>query len=518
MAANGAASTAPAKPAPGDDLIASLQRELGGEVSVRSEVARDGVMVTFEGVETRQSRPVHVHVVLPAVAAADRDRAQRVLRAARTTAKLRHPRVQPVYRVAAGDRLCWYLTPPPSGEPLGAVLERTGPLPLERVTEIITQAAAALACAHEQRVVHGGLTASSILLEADGGVVVRDFGMPSADVAAIRDYRAPELDAGSGTASIAALTGMSAAADQYALGILAWQMITGRTPGTDRLPPLATVRPDLPPAVGTALERATAARPADRHATVGKFAQSLRAAAEGRPSAPQRPALRPRTSAGVLLGPEPAPEGASPIAHMPEEKPRRRPVRRPVILGALGGATALALVAMLAWRSGNDDELSPAERQRLEAAARFYGAQPVAAEEPVLPPPAPTAPPASAEPAPAPVAATPPVTRRRGESPHQAAQRTLREAQQRRESAASARAIAANTAWVTIGTNPQAAIFINETPVPTNPVINWPVRSGRVFLRFEVLDASSGVWTRDMVVNVSAGDTLNLRRIRLTRP
>jgi hypothetical protein len=72
--------------------------------------------------------------------------------------------------------------------------------------------------------------------------------------------------------------------------------------------------------------------------------------------------------------------------------------------------------------------------------------------------------------------------------------------------------------YITIGTNPQAAIFIDEQLVPSNPIRNWPVRAGAVFLRFEVMDTVAGVWTQDMTVNIEAGDTLNLRRIRLVHP
>ena len=73
-------------------------------------------------------------------------------------------------------------------------------------------------------------------------------------------------------------------------------------------------------------------------------------------------------------------------------------------------------------------------------------------------------------------------------------------------------------AFITVGTNPQAAIFVNDQPVTTNPVRNFPVRAGAVTLRFQVMDTATGVWERDTVVTVAAGDTLNLHRVRLVRP
>jgi serine/threonine protein kinase len=98
---------------------------------------------------------------------------QRMLRAARATAKLRHPRVVPVYRVAAGDRLCWFVTRPDDGETLSALLEREGPLPIDRVTALVNQVGAALTCAHEQNIVHGDLTPLSIVIAPDGTASVK---------------------------------------------------------------------------------------------------------------------------------------------------------------------------------------------------------------------------------------------------------------------------------------------------------------------------------------------------------
>lgn len=504
------------------ELIQALQRELGGEISVRGEIGRDALTVAFAGTEARPGREVVVHVVPPELASRQRDQVQRLLRMARATAKLRHPRVAPVHRVAAGDRLCWYVTSPDAGETLGAIRERAGPIPLERTAAVLAQVAAALACAHEQGVVHGDLTPTSIILDASGDVSVKNFGLGQADAPASlasAPYRAPELDSVTAPApaqSLSSITGMSAAADQYALAIVAWELLTGSLPfaGADvemirrehRVsppPPLAALRPDLPAAVATVLERALAKRPADRFAGVGRFAQAFRAAAEGRPSGPARPVPR-RQTESLLLAPD---GGERPVG-------RSQQPRRSMMLGALGAATGLTILALLAWRGSADAEMSGTERARLEAASRaFEAASAVAAlpDDPLV-----AAPPADsltpAEPAaPTPAPAARPAARPRVQTPP-------RRRETRRATPAARPSPARGTAWVTVGTVPLSTVFINEALVRGNPVRNWPVPAGAVMLRFEVLDTATGVWTRDTVITLAAGDTLNLRRIRLARP
>ncbi len=521
-------------------MLDDLQRELGGEIVVRGEIHRGPMTVTFAGTESRPGRDVIIHVIPPEAAAGARDRTQRLLRAARATAKLRHPRVVPVYRVAAGDRLCWYVTRPDEGETLAALLEREGPLASDRVPALVAQIAAGLTCAHEQGLVHGDLTPSSVVIGPDGAAAVRDFGIAraaeTAGVASSVYYRAPELDppvdaqGPGGDIQLSAITGMSAAADQYALGIIAWEMLTGSLPFMGRdadairrehrdtpLPPLGASRPDAPPAVSTVLERALAKRPADRFPSVAKFAQSLRAAAEGRPShaSPARPITRKSTDSVLLPPGVDSPAG--------DRAPSIRAPRRPVLLGVLGGATALTLLSLMIWRSSADATLSTSELQRLEAASRTFEAPaaapridpaPAAAEPTPPDSAAATDPPEAETPAPAPRAAAPKPASRRAPSPPP---RSARE--DRRAAADERRRVAGEgTAWITVGTSLPAAIFINSASVPMNPVRNWPVPSGAVFLRFEVMDNANGVWIRDTVVNLAAGDTLNLRRIRLVHP
>src|SRR5207245_6621946 len=101
----------------------------------------------------------------------------RFLRAARAAASLRHPHIVPIHRVAAGDRLCWYVTRHVQGETLEHQLERDWQLPIARAIEIATRVATALTYAHEPGVVHGDAAPRAVLLDERGFVFVRDFGI-----------------------------------------------------------------------------------------------------------------------------------------------------------------------------------------------------------------------------------------------------------------------------------------------------------------------------------------------------
>ncbi|HEY2806900.1 MAG TPA: protein kinase [Gemmatimonadales bacterium] len=529
-----AEAAAPAPVVVSSALDQALQAELGGEIALRQTIAGGPLTMTYLGLESRLGRVVRVHVVPPEVARADPMKTQRLLRAARAVAKMRHPRIAPVLRVAAGDRLCWYVTLPEMPT-LATLLAKAPKQPLARTLEIVGQAAAALACAHEHGAVHGALSPAAILIDAEGAASVQNLGIADpGELVALR-YRAPELDE-------EAFQGGSAVSDQYALAAIAFEMLAGVPPfpgtsadelrrehRTAAVPPLALVSPEIPPAIATVIERALAKRPVDRYPNIVKFAQAFRNAALGRTSGGAKPALAAaaatspapmRQPSGKILIPVAAPD-ASPI-DVPAGPAQAR-VRKPLVLSMLGAATLLSVLGLIAWQS-RSGPISPAEQQRLEARSRVF--EHAYADEAIVPaaplPPAGSLSAAAAgstsagtgSPAAAPAGsssvrpAAPPESSRqpaRREVPHHPAEVP-------RDIAPSA------VGYITIGTNPQAAIFIDEQLVPSNPIRNWPVRAGAVFLRFEVMDTVAGVWTQDMTVNIEAGDTLNLRRIRLVHP
>ncbi|MEZ6186950.1 MAG: serine/threonine-protein kinase [Planctomycetota bacterium] len=175
----------------------------------------------------------------------------------------------------------------------------------ERVSKLVDQCAAALDHAHERGVLHLDLKPENVLLDANGDVRVTDFGLvppgsrevlsqslllsEELGVVGTHDYAAPELRAADGV--------LDRRADVYALGVVAFELLTGRLPiGLDRP---SQLRPDLPAGVDDVLGGALARDPARRPAAAGAFAASLRTALQVTPS--EEPTAPPRRS-GALLG------------------------------------------------------------------------------------------------------------------------------------------------------------------------------------------------------------------------
>ncbi len=211
-----------------------------------------------------------------------------------TAARLRHRHIVTIYEADTyQDRryIAMEFLPGPS---LAALLASEGPQPVERVTAWMEQAASALDLAHLRGVVHRDLKPSNLLLDAEGQVMVTDFGLArateaSGGVSSSRDsgimtgtarYMAPE-QARWGEAT--------AASDVYSLGVVAYELLTGHAPFekgdafaialqqiNEPPPPLRQFCPELPEAVEQAVLKALAKEPAERYPSAGAFADALR--------------------------------------------------------------------------------------------------------------------------------------------------------------------------------------------------------------------------------------------------
>lgn len=176
--------------------------------------------------------------------------------------------------------------------------------PRPQVLRWLAQAADAVDFAHGAKVIHRDLKPANLLLDAEGNLSVADFGVSRSageatltspgEVVGTAGYFAPEQVDGRGA---------TAASDRFALGVVAYQLLTGRLPAADR--------PELGATVDAVFDRALADEPNGRYPTATAFVDALRAslAAEPSPTLPaptRRRLLPPRTTPGVRPVPGPA--------------------------------------------------------------------------------------------------------------------------------------------------------------------------------------------------------------------
>ncbi len=259
-----------------------------GPYLLEAEIGRGGMGVVYRARHVEQNRVVALKVILgepPAGATA----VQRFYREARAAANLDHPHIVPVYEVGQyGDFHCFSM-PLIEGGSLADRLDRER-LPQRAAVQLMKAVTEAVDFVHRQGVVHRDLKPANILLDAEGSPQIADFGLAlrgdaddgtgSGEVLGTVAYMAPEQARGEAAA-------VGPHSDQYSLGVVLYQLLTGRTPFTGRdYELLARVAHDKPPppreansAVPQELEaiclRAMHRDPGGRYESVGRLAEDL---------------------------------------------------------------------------------------------------------------------------------------------------------------------------------------------------------------------------------------------------
>jgi hypothetical protein len=205
---------------------------LAGRYRLSERIATGGMGEVWAADDVALGRPVAVKILKAEYAGSPEFRV-RFRQEARHAAALSHPGVAHVYDSGEGDAdhppyLVMELV---DGEPLSALLAREGPLAPERTADLVAQAAGALDVAHRSGVVHRDVKPGNLLICRDGTVKITDFGVARAvDAAPLTQadavvgtplYLSPEQAAGRPA---------TAASDLYALGIVAYECLTGRPP------------------------------------------------------------------------------------------------------------------------------------------------------------------------------------------------------------------------------------------------------------------------------------------------
>jgi eukaryotic-like serine/threonine-protein kinase len=319
--------------------------------------------------DTELDRPVAIKLLAENLA---RDTAfrHRFVREARLAAGLSHPNVARVFDAGEDGDRPYIVMEHVEGETLADVLSRRGRVAPDEAVRLAIQACAGLQHAHDAGLVHRDVKPQNLLLRSDGTLKLVDFGIARAaetthltqagTILGTAAYLAPEQAAGEEVTS---------AADVYSVGVVLYELLTGRTPHTfetlaeladrgtaDPIEPIADLAPGVPPALEDVVMRCLARNPAYRPRSAAALARELRAALPAGD----------RTAVTELLGRN---RGQTPgrgrLGRGPGSDPWFAP-RRGVAWVALGGAALTAAVIGLAVLATDGDDPTPPPPPRVE--------------------------------------------------------------------------------------------------------------------------------------------------------
>ncbi|MGH7520308.1 MAG: serine/threonine-protein kinase, partial [Gemmatimonadales bacterium] len=165
--------------APDITEIDMVRQELNEEYEILDELGRGGMAIVFKAKEKQLDREVAIKV-LPFSLAFDKEFVERFQREARTSAKLEHPNIIPIYRVGKSGRVIYFVMKFLRGKPLSSVLAARGTLPPGEIRKILAEVSRALAYAHKKEIVHRDIKPDNIMFDEHGHAVVTDFGIAKA--------------------------------------------------------------------------------------------------------------------------------------------------------------------------------------------------------------------------------------------------------------------------------------------------------------------------------------------------
>ena len=376
-----APATADVEPAeaetPWDAVLKQLRTATEGRYEIERELGQGGMAAVYLAHDVALHRRVAIKVMSPAVLM-ERGTIGRFKQEAITIAALKHPHIVTVHGVEHHDQLHFFVLDFIEGGSLEDVIRRTGALPVPVVGAWLTQVASALEYAHRRGVVHRDVKPANILLDAEGDAVVTDFGIAkvaekpgftvTGSTVGTPTYMSPEQCLGK------AVTGAS---DQYALGVVVYEMLTGAPPfsgstlevmraHTETRPtPVMQLRPDCPPRLAAAVMRMLETAPSARW---GNLAEMV-AAYGGTPPGLHDPVKRSmatlargeRPSDHIAAGPPtpttPVPGITAALGSGPGSFLKRH--RRPIGIGAAAVVITIAGVTMLPRSPGDEPIPAP---------------------------------------------------------------------------------------------------------------------------------------------------------------
>jgi beta-lactam-binding protein with PASTA domain/predicted Ser/Thr protein kinase len=259
---------------------------------ILERIGSGGMADVFRAEDTHLGRDVAIKV-LHRRFAQDQEFVERFRREAKSAAGLQHPNVVAVFDRGEHEGTYYIAMEHLPGRTLREVVEQEAPLPQERAIELGAQILDAAGFAHRRGVIHRDFKSHNVIVDEEGNAKVTDFGIARRGTSEITEtgsimgtaqYLSPEQAQGQA---------VTAASDLYSIGVILYEMLSGRLPFegdsavsvalkhlSEPPPPLSQLRPDIDPALESVVMAALAKDPARRWQSADEFRAALAAVGE----------------------------------------------------------------------------------------------------------------------------------------------------------------------------------------------------------------------------------------------